>query len=159
MRAARGCAQRRLLPASAGICRRTRASGWGPPGFHRPSRLRQPSAPGGALATGDFGWPRARPAADAEARAVGGQAEAEHQQAASRAQGLSIPSARQDDRPGEPEPALAKAGVWAADITYIAMQQGFLYLVAIIDWATRRGLSWWLSNTLAAGVCVEGVSE
>jgi putative transposase len=30
------------------------------------------------------------------------------------------------------------------------MQQGFLYLVAIIDWATRRVLSWWLSNTLAA---------
>src|SRR6185436_13270872 len=35
--------------------------------------------------------------------------------------------------------------VWAADITYIAMQQGFLYLVAIIDWATRRVLSWRLS--------------
>src|SRR6202008_1016117 len=32
--------------------------------------------------------------------------------------------------------------VWAADITYIPMQQGFLYLVAIIDWATRRVLSW-----------------
>ena len=46
--------------------------------------------------------PSARPAADEEARAVGGQAEAEHQQAASRAQGLPIPSARQDDRPGEP---------------------------------------------------------
>ena len=86
----------------------------------------------------DLGWPAARPAADAQARAVGGQAEAKHQQAASRAQGLSVPSARQDDRPGEPEPALAKAGVWAADITYIPMRQGFLYLVAIIDRATRR---------------------
>ena len=75
----------------------------------------------------------------------------EYQQAASRAQGLPIPSARQDDRPGEPEPALAKAGVWAADITYIAMRQGFLYLVAIIDWATRRVLSWRVSNTLTAG--------
>jgi hypothetical protein len=42
------------------------------------------------------------PAADAKARAVGGQAEAEHQQAASRAQGLSVSSARQDDRPAEP---------------------------------------------------------
>ena len=36
---------------------------------------------------------------------------------------------------------------WAADITYIPMRQGFLYLVAIIDWATRRVLSWRLSNT------------
>jgi putative transposase len=45
--------------------------------------------------------------------------------------------------------------VWAADITYIPMQQGFLYLVAIIDWATRRVLSWRLSNTLTAGFCVE----
>src|SRR5207302_4773522 len=49
--------------------------------------------------------------------------------------------------------------VWAADVTYIPMQQGFLYLVAIIDWATRRVLSWRLSNTLAAGVCVEALSE
>src|SRR5437868_13167471 len=70
----------------------------------------------------------ARPAADEKARAVGAQTEAEYQQAASRAQGLSVPSARQDDRPAEPEPALAKAGVWAADITYIPMRQGFLYL-------------------------------
>jgi hypothetical protein len=64
------------------------------------------------------------PAADAKARAVGGQAEAEHQQAASRAQGLSVSSAWQGDRPPNQ--------VWAADITYIAMRQGFLYLVAII---------------------------
>ena len=39
------------------------------------------------------------------------------------------------------------------------MQQGFLYLVAIIDWATRRVLSWRLSNTLTAGFCVEALSE
>ena len=49
--------------------------------------------------------------------------------------------------------------VWAADVTYIPMQQGFLYLVAIIDWATRRVLSWRLSNTLAAGFCVEALNE
>ena len=119
------------------------------PDFHRPSGLRQPAAAGGAVARGD----------DAKARAVGGQAEAEHQQAASRAQGLPVPSARQDDRPGEPKPAFAKAGVWVADITYIPMRQGFLYLVAIIDWATRRVLSWQLSNTLTAGFCVEALSE
>jgi putative transposase len=49
--------------------------------------------------------------------------------------------------------------VWAADITYIPMRQRFLYLVAIIDWATRRVLSWRLSNTLTAGFCVEALSE
>src|SRR2546429_1394325 len=48
---------------------------------------------------------------------------------------------------------------WAADVTYIPMQQGVLYLVAIIDWATRRVLSWRLSNTLTAGVCVEALGE
>jgi putative transposase len=49
--------------------------------------------------------------------------------------------------------------VWATDITYIPMRQGFLYLVAIIDWATRRVLSWRLSNTLTAGFCVDALSE
>jgi putative transposase len=49
--------------------------------------------------------------------------------------------------------------VWAADITYIPMQRGFLYLVAIIDWATRRVFSWRLSNTLTAGFYVEALSE
>src|SRR4051794_41709571 len=49
--------------------------------------------------------------------------------------------------------------VWAADITYIPMRQGFLYLVAIIDWATRRVLSWRLSNTLTAGGFGEGPNQ
>ena len=49
--------------------------------------------------------------------------------------------------------------VWATDITYIPMRQGFLYLVAIIDWATRRVLSWRLSNTLTAGFCVDALGE
>jgi putative transposase len=40
--------------------------------------------------------------------------------------------------------------VWCADITYIPMQKGFLYLVAVMDWATRAVLSWRLSNTLHA---------
>ena len=40
--------------------------------------------------------------------------------------------------------------VWTADITYIPVQKGFLYLVAVMDWATRRVLSWRLSNTLDA---------
>ena len=47
----------------------------------------------------------------------------------------------------------------SADITYIPVQRGFLYLVAIMDWATRRVLSWRLSNTLDAGFCVEALAE
>ena len=49
--------------------------------------------------------------------------------------------------------------VWAADITYIPMARGFLYLVAIIDWYNRYVLSWRLSNTLDAGLCVEALQE
>ena len=49
--------------------------------------------------------------------------------------------------------------VWAADITYIPMAKGFLYLVAIIDWYSRYVLSWRLSNTLDAGFCVEALEE
>ena len=48
---------------------------------------------------------------------------------------------------------------WTADITYIPVQKGFLYLVAVMDWATRRVLSWRLSNTLDARFCVEALSE
>ncbi len=49
--------------------------------------------------------------------------------------------------------------VWAADITYIPMARGFLYLVAIIDWYSRYVLSWKLSNTLDTGFCVEALQE
>ncbi len=49
--------------------------------------------------------------------------------------------------------------VWAADITYIPMAKGFLYLVAIIDWYSRYVLSWRLSNTLDAGFCIEALEE
>mgnify|MGYP000055552805 FL=1 len=49
--------------------------------------------------------------------------------------------------------------VWCTDITYIPMQRGFLYLVAIMDWATRRVLSWRLSNTMEAGFCVDALDE
>ena len=49
--------------------------------------------------------------------------------------------------------------VWAADITYIPMARGFLYLVAIIDWYSRYVLSWRLSNTLDAIFCVEALQE
>jgi len=48
---------------------------------------------------------------------------------------------------------------WCADITYIPVRHGFLYLVAIMDWASRRVLSWRLSNTLDAGFCVAALDE
>ena len=49
--------------------------------------------------------------------------------------------------------------VWAADITYIPMARGYVYLVAIVDWAARRVLAWRLSNTLAADFCIEALHE
>jgi putative transposase len=49
--------------------------------------------------------------------------------------------------------------VWCSDITYIPVKNGFLYLVAIMDWATRKVLSWRLSNTLDASFCVEALEE
>jgi putative transposase len=58
--------------------------------------------------------------------------------------GLSI------DRPNQ---------VWAADITYIPLARGFAYLVAIMDWCSRRVLSWRLSNTLDSSFCVEALNE
>jgi putative transposase len=49
--------------------------------------------------------------------------------------------------------------VWCADITYIPMARGFCYLVAVMDWASRKVLSWRLSNTLDTSFCVEALEE
>ena len=49
--------------------------------------------------------------------------------------------------------------VWCSDITYIAMRRGFLYLVAVMDWASRRVLSWQVSNTMDTDFCIEAVDE
>ena len=49
--------------------------------------------------------------------------------------------------------------VWCADITYIPVQGGFFYLVAIMDWASRRVLAWQLSNTLDTAFCLEALAE
>lgn len=49
--------------------------------------------------------------------------------------------------------------VWATDITYIPMAKGFMYLVAIMDWATRKVLSWRVSNTLDTTFCVQALKE
>lgn len=49
--------------------------------------------------------------------------------------------------------------VWATDITYIPMKRGFVYLCAVIDWASRRVLSWRVSNTLTTDFCLEALQE
>jgi putative transposase len=49
--------------------------------------------------------------------------------------------------------------VWCADITCLPLRRGFLYLVAIIDWFTRKVLAWRISNTLEADFCVEALNE
>jgi len=49
--------------------------------------------------------------------------------------------------------------VWAADITYIPMARGFVYLIAVIDWFSRKILAWRISNSLSADFCVEAVEE
>jgi len=49
--------------------------------------------------------------------------------------------------------------VWCADVTYIPMARGFLYLVVIMDWVSRSVLAWRLSNTLGAEFCVEALEE
>ena len=49
--------------------------------------------------------------------------------------------------------------VWAMDITYIPMKRGYVYLAAVLDWNTRRVLSWRLSITLETAFCVEAVEE
>ena len=49
--------------------------------------------------------------------------------------------------------------VWCADITYIPMRRGFLYLVAVMDWATRKALAWRVSNTMDVEFCVEVLEE
>jgi putative transposase len=56
----------------------------------------------------------------------------------------------QIDRPGQ---------VWAADITYIPMARGFVYLFAVMDWFSRKVLAWRISNTMSADFCVEAVQE
>ena len=55
---------------------------------------------------------------------------------------------------------ITRAGqVWSADVTYLPMARGFCYLAAVMDWASRRVLSWRLSNTLDASFCIEALEE
>ncbi len=61
-----------------------------------------------------------------------------------------LPGKMKVDRPNQ---------VWRADITFVPVRNGFLYLVAIMDWAARKVLSWRLSNTMHADFCVEALKE
>lgn len=49
--------------------------------------------------------------------------------------------------------------VWSSDVTYIPMAKGFMYLVAVMDWYSRRVLSWRVSNSLDTGFCLEALQE
>lgn len=49
--------------------------------------------------------------------------------------------------------------VWSTDITYLPLARGFMYLVAVMDWYSRKVLSWRVSNTLEAGFCVEALED
>jgi putative transposase len=53
----------------------------------------------------------------------------------------------------------AAGQVWCADVTYLPLAKGFCYLVAVMDWASRRVLAWRLSNTLDASFCIEALQE
>ena len=52
-----------------------------------------------------------------------------------------------------------KNHVWSTDFTYVPMQGGFMYLAAVIDWATRYVLSWRISNTMDPSFCIESTRE
>src|SRR5436190_22017708 len=151
MLAVRDRAQQLLLPAPAGVRGGTRSSASARPDFHRPSGVWQPPAPSGAPAGGGSGWPSGirRLMRKLGLRAVRPKRNTSKPNPAHKVYPYLL-RGKTIDQPNQ---------VWATDITYIAMRQGFLYLVAIIDWATRRVLSWRLSNTRTAGFCVEALSE
>jgi putative transposase len=94
------------------------------------------------------GQPQARAAADARDGDRGAGSAPRHEQSRARPQDISLSAARREIT--EPN------HVWAADITYIPMACGFLYLVAIIDWASRAVLAWRLSNTMDTGFLHRG---
>ena len=75
----------------------------------------------------------------------------EHVEAGTGPQGLSLPATQAGDH--------AAGHVWATDITYIPMARGFVYLVAIVDWFSRRVPAWRVSITLEADFCIEALEE
>src|SRR5260370_24986504 len=124
MHVARGCAQQLLLPASAGECGGVGCSEAARRDFHRPSGLRQPPAAGGALARRSFGRPPPRLMRKLGLWAVRPKRNTSKQHPAHKVYPYLL-RGKTIDQPNQ---------VWAADVTYIPMRHGFLYLVAIIDW-------------------------
>ena len=96
------------------------------------------------------GQPQTRAAAHARDGDRGAGSAPWHEQARARTQDIPLPAGLAITEPNH---------VWAADITYIPMARGFLYLVAIIDWASRAVLAWRLSNTIDRRFCVEALEE
>jgi|TARA_B100001765_G_scaffold184085_1_gene128291 transposase InsO family protein len=95
--------------------------------------------------------PETHPPSDAAHAPDADLPEARHQQAREGPQDLPyLLGGLRVERPNQ---------VWCADITYIPMRRGFLYLVAVMDWHTRKVLAWRISNTLEAGFCVEALNE
>src|SRR5271157_5369676 len=159
MPAAEGSTLHLILPAGSG--RRGRSGGDAADGraVSGVPVLRVAADGGGVAARRLGGEPQAGAAADAADGIASDLPEAQHQPETSGASGVSIPVAWADDRAAEPEPAPAKAGVWCADITYIPMAKGFVYLVAVMDWFSRRILSWRVSITLDTAFCLEALQE
>ncbi len=96
--------------------------------------------------------PQAGATVDAADGHRGAGTEAAHQQPRAGAQDLSLSVARPDDRPAEP-------GLVPPISPTSRCGRGFLYLVAVIDWASRAVLSWRLSNTMDASFCVAALEE
>jgi len=141
----------RVLPASVGVVSGSRAdapdrptpSGLSicrSPNVARPVAERKPQdrAQAGAHRDGLYGHRSAVP-------------QTPYQPATSSASGVPVSAPPSGDHPVEP-------GL-GGDITYIPMHRGFVYLCAVMDWASRRVLTWRLSNTLTTDFCLEAVQE
>ena len=141
-----------ILPAGTYQGSRPGVDGADGPPVPEDPLLRLPEDEGLVTSTGPSGEPQSSPQADA----VDGSLEAIY-----RRPNTSKPA------PGHKVyPYLLKGvevtrvnQVWAADITYIPMARGFLYLVAIMDWYSRYVLAWKLSNTMDVDFCVEALAE
>ena len=113
--------------------------------------LRVSAHGGGAAAGWVRGEPQAGEAFDAGDGSGGDLPETEHQRGAPGAQEIPVFAAKSGDRPANQ--------VWCADITYIPMAKGFVYLVAVMDWFGRRVLSWRVSIGMDTEFCVQALKE
>ena len=140
-----------LLPADAGVGNGAGADAADRRAASAVSVCRRPDAARFASARGARHWAAACGQSHAAHGHHGGVSHASHQRTAAAHRGypyllrhLGI------TRPNH---------VWAADITYIPLRRGFVYLCAVLDWASRRVLAWRLSNTLTTDFCLDAVQE